>query len=342
METILIAVAKDLYPGLIGAFITFLFVKTRTKIKNYKLQKKYAITGEYLSEFGDLVNGKKVTITAPASLKQEGLKVTGITSSKDRTWRLEGLISESGYLHGVYEAESFSDDGIGNFFLHIRSNGRLVGTWTGYDSVNKTIQSGSYEFTKKSTVEIHPLSIADCIAAIDLIDNLLGKDYVIPAELLNLLNDSNTICLKAVKDNRLIGVVLGYIMSRENALKITKLNSLKFPNAFSACDKVGIIKTIAVQEEYQGQGVGSRLLTKSEELLKSSGISLVMSVVWRIRTENGDFIENAGGLMRQNNFRSIGIQEEFWKQDSIEKGFSCPSCGNPPCLCAANIYYKVV
>jgi hypothetical protein len=28
----------------------------------------------------------------------------------------------------------------------------------------------------------------------------------------------------------------------------------------------------------------------------------------------------------------------YWKEDSIKENFTCPVCGNPPCLCSAVIY----
>ena len=51
MNDVLIAVAKELYPGLIGAFITYVFVKVRTFLKDQKLNKTTQSQGIILLPF---------------------------------------------------------------------------------------------------------------------------------------------------------------------------------------------------------------------------------------------------------------------------------------------------
>ena len=89
-----------------------------------------------------MLDGKVVHQCAYAKISQEGYAIKGVTNLGDRCWTLDGTISPNGYIYGIYSAEHYADDGIGNFILHIQSADRLEGIWSGYDSINKYIASG--------------------------------------------------------------------------------------------------------------------------------------------------------------------------------------------------------
>lgn len=133
---------------LLSAAVVGLLVRFRRVLYNKYLEWQYPVSGRYITRFEDEINGNEVTITAPAKLEQEGKKVTGSTKMSDdnREWYLEGDISSSGYINGIYHALDPHDRGVGNFFLYINHDKTMEGIWSGYDEVNDKISSGRYTF----------------------------------------------------------------------------------------------------------------------------------------------------------------------------------------------------
>ncbi len=72
-------------------------------ILNHFLNKKYNLSGEYITRYEDIINGEKKMFTAPAKLKQKGNTIEGETRfpyDKDRDWILKGTISKEKFING--------------------------------------------------------------------------------------------------------------------------------------------------------------------------------------------------------------------------------------------------
>lgn len=101
--------------------------------------------------------------------------------------------------------------------------------------------------------------------------------------------------------------------------------------------QIGILKTVAIAENYQHRGIGSAIMEQVEKIFLKKGIHVIACVAWR----HGN-IENIGGVLHRNGYRSQFIIDKYWEEDSLKFGFSCPVCGDHGCVCAANIYTKAI
>lgn len=110
---------------------------------------------------------------------------------------------------------------------------------------------------------------------------------------------------------------------------------MKF-KSFKYAIKIGVIKTIAVAQEYQGVGIGTELFYIAIQDLTFSDVDLIIAIAWKSKT--GINIERI--LQKFNFIRAFSVPN-FWEKDSIEEGFYCPVCGEPPCSCEAVVYYYV-
>ena len=137
---------ENIFIGLLGAAIVSFITYIYEFIKNKLVEKKFPLSGKYITNYEDIVDGKRVVTTALAELKQKGNKIKGKTWFKDRTWVLNGTIMDTGNIYGVYYSESPWDRGIGEFFLSIDMDRKMFGLWSGYDSANDIITSGKYTF----------------------------------------------------------------------------------------------------------------------------------------------------------------------------------------------------
>jgi len=63
--------------GLIAGGLVSAFYYVKNKIQDKYLERKFPISGEYITKFEDEKDGKKVLCVAPATLKQKGNKVYG-------------------------------------------------------------------------------------------------------------------------------------------------------------------------------------------------------------------------------------------------------------------------
>ena len=337
MNEALINVWNNLYPAIIGGFITWAYTQIIEYKKRKDFEDRFSYTGKYISIFEDIENNKTVYSSSFSYIEQKGRKITGKNILGDRAWHLEGGISNNGYIYGEYYAELESDTGIGNFFLQPKINGDLEGLWAGFDSVNNIVSSGRYIFMKQPEFNIEKMSDGDINVAIDIVDSVLGKNYVEAEKFIEMINCESFVCLKAIVKNKVVGIALGCVLKIDDAINYLKIQDLKIPNIMKHGAEIAIIKTIAINESFQKRGIGTRFVNALEEIFKSKNIHVIASVAWR-----HDGIENIGGIMKKNEYKSIYIIDNYWKEDSIKEGFSCPVCGDNGCNCSANIYMKVI
>ena len=329
MEEFIQALFEDLFVATVGGGAMMLYSKLITRFNQIKLEKKYPISGEYLSIFEDIVNGNVVNIKAPVLLNQKGRKIEGYTKLDSRKWILEGKISDAGYIYGLYYAESIHDKGVGNFFLEFTNNGNLEGIWSGYDSINKKIVSGKYIFKKKPIIVIKKVESNNLSAILHIADKQLGKDFINTEDFIQ----DNFLKFQAEINNKIVG----FITSKELTIdeiyaRIPQLKEKKFKQ-FNVIDKVSFIGSVATDPEYEGLGVASVLFEHIlNELERKKNI--IFMIGWK--SIKGINIE---GIAKRNGFDAIMEIEEFWKEDSIKNQYDCPICKNP-CVCSAIIYVR--
>ena len=98
--------------------------------------------------------------------------------------------------------------------------------------------------------EISELEMKDVALAVDVSDFVLGKITQSRKYQLKTQEALTSFAIKLKWIPKQLVWEIGCIFSRENAWTYMKLNNLAQPNVIQVCDKIGIIKTIAVSEDY--------------------------------------------------------------------------------------------
>jgi len=163
-------------------------------------------------------------------------------------------------------------------------------------------------------------------------DKLFGYNYLTKPELQNYINDNDKIGIVSKNDRKITGFQLMQIGKPENIIATMLCEQKWFRKQFSKYKLIGVLKTLAVKEEYHNQGIGTLLTKKSLEILRKK-TDLIISVCW---DNNGD--NSISKILKKFNMKLIRQINEYWKDDSIKKNYSCKICGAPPCRCNALIY----
>ena len=151
--------------------------------------------------------------------------------------------------------------------------------------------------------DFQPVDTDDIIAIADV---QLGENYITVDD----LSACNVIVAEYVELQKCVGFCLSYIGQ----------------------DGEAYVRTVAVSPDYSGQGIGTALIAKSVEYLKSIGAKKIMSPLWK-----HDGIVNSDVVFRRNAFLPVREIPDYWYADSIAKGYSCPVCGKG-CHCTCVMY----
>jgi GNAT superfamily N-acetyltransferase len=163
---------------------------------------------------------------------------------------------------------------------------------------------------------------------IEIFNQEFGKDYLTTKQLNEQFKNNNFLgyCLISGASKKLIGLCFGYINYVINS---------QF--GLSSTKKYVYIKSIAVQKNYHGRGVGKKLLDeflkKAEEIKQD-----VFSTVWV--KENGDSVFES--MLIKSNFDLHSEHLNYWKESSLIEQFKCIKCGNPPCTCTMRVFVKKI
>ena len=102
--------------------------------------------------------------------------------------------------------------------------------------------------------------------------------------------------------------------------------------ALNGTDGKSYVRTVAVPQEYSGQGIGTALVAKAVDYLEGLGAKQIQSPLWK-----HDGVVNSDVIFRRNGFVPKYEITDYWLKDSIEKGYSCPMCGKE-CHCTCVMY----
>ncbi|MBQ1606476.1 MAG: GNAT family N-acetyltransferase [Bacteroidales bacterium] len=154
-------------------------------------------------------------------------------------------------------------------------------------------------------VDIRDLHTDDIYAVLAIADRQLGKKYITETDL------SEGKVFIAEEDGKILGFCIALV---------------------GAKDGKSYVRTVAVAQEFSGQGIGTALIARLVEYLKSIGAKKIMSPLWK-----HDGVVNSDVVFRRNGFRPVCEIPDYWYADSIAKGYSCPVCGKG-CHCACVMY----
>jgi len=150
------------------AFTALAFLLGRL-IQNFIINRRYMLSGRYLSRFFDVVEGQNVIQKSEVLLRQSGKHISAVDKLSDaRSWQLRGEVYRGGRVCGIYYAKSSNDAGVGSFFFQTKSDD-LEGWWAGFDSANGSTTSGEYSLRRRIFPRIQRMKKAERSMALELI-----------------------------------------------------------------------------------------------------------------------------------------------------------------------------
>lgn len=155
-----------------------------------------------------------------------------------------------------------------------------------------------------------------------------GSGYILGSE-----SDSNCfVFLTARLHEEIVGFATYGILSYREALS-------QFPELFRIIrplenqkKTIGIIGSIAIASEYRNRGIGGALLRKISVETQIQA-DIVLSLCWLDKQGQSTFKE----MLIRKGFRVVARLQEPWCNDSLKRNYQCAVCGDPPCLCPADL-----
>lgn len=171
---------------------------------------------------------------------------------------------------------------------------------------------------------------------IQLSDVSFGHGYLTLSELCEYsLNTKSSIIINTHK-GELLGFSIVQLLTIEQLKKEIFADSKWIEKEFGNASLVGYRKMTAVSKIHQGKGVASQLYQKADKWF-SGKTNAIASALW---TKEGN--SSFSPILIKNGFEPLKTIQNYWKEDSENREFVCPSCGHPPCLCSAVIYRKTI
>jgi ribosomal protein S18 acetylase RimI-like enzyme len=327
-----VELTKQIVTGLVGGAIATALTFLISYGKQIYLRFKYPVAGKYISYNEDVQNGEKVTQTAFTKLGQRGRHVRGWTKQKDgRAWFLDGTIKGNSHISGSYSAQATYDEGVGVFYLKMLGS-HLDGVWSGYDYMNKTVSVGRYIFKRLLPIKIKQAYHGPYTGLLTIAARRFGPGYLSE----NDMKSNNWVVHVAVYRRRIVGFVLGGFTDFIAETK-DRLSPIPFDIPAAATKKtLGIIKTIAVDSEFEGMGVGDRLFTCMAASLKKRGGELIVVPSWK--SNKGVHLQ---GILKTNGYEPFLTEARFWKSGCDAKDFCCGS-RTDECVCDLVWYRKAI
>lgn len=96
--------------------------------------------------------------------------------------------------------------------------------------------------------------------------------------------------------------------------------------------RVGLFGTTAVDKEWRRKGIASAFYKRRFDFFREQECTACISLVWESGKE-----DSSKPLLSKLGFEELKSVKDYWKQDSIEKNYQCPNCGDPPCRCTATL-----
>ena len=319
-----------IFGGIVGAVFTYCVGWVRHK----RMELRFPVSGEYISFFEDIHEGKTIVVPSESTVKQNGRSLKIVTNLKDgRSWSLDGSILEGGHISGVYSADAIYDDGVGSFYLRVEGDS-LNGMWNGYDSVNKMINSGRYWFNKKLEADIRKSNADDINDILHTSGNSFGNGYIEGA---NIKNSDRDYSIVATVDDEFAGFSLGFMAGEGEFRELIRNHRGVLPDDVKFAVRngnLGVVKTVVVRRKFRKRGVGMSLFKASEAELKKRGAECIVVPAW-----SREGVMDLAGVLRQEDYVEWFADEAYWKSDCDLGRFQC-LVREGECVCSAVFYKK--
>jgi ribosomal protein S18 acetylase RimI-like enzyme len=333
--------ATEVLTGLIGIGLTLVVQALATRIRDVGLQKKFPIAGTYITRYVD----HDCLHTDIVKLRQRGRHVTGESvpnverDINSRKWLYKGEIMTEGYVQGSYKPETIADKGFGAFFLKFEKNGDLKGYWIGKDADEVKIVSGEYIFLRQPNFSIGAIDISDQSQVLRIAEARLGDAYINRD---HLISGDDKVALCARIDKTVVSFATARMLGTTDFLQaIRERLGAKLPSLLplerrvAGETKIGFVASAATDSNFEGRGLGAELVEQCIAGLENRGANVMVATAWK--SNKG---VQAGSILECRGFQRLMDLPGYWELDSLTNGYSCPTCGNPPCHCTAVLYVR--
>ena len=189
----------------------------------------------------------------------------------------------------------------------------------------------------KNNYQIKDISENEINAVHLMCNDELGDDYIKENFLKDSISNNNQIVRVAITDEKeVIGFSIATIYSEKELndyLSDKRCDELILPDLINK--KIGITKIVVIKEQYKKKGIGIDLLNDSLLLIEEKKVAIMLGFAWK--SKEG---VNAKRILERNGFHELIEVKKFWNDESLKENYSCPDCGNPPCVCSAIVFIK--
>lgn len=128
-----------------------------------------------------------------------------------------------------------------------------------------------------------------------------------------------------------VGFSAGYVGTFAKSISIP-YTEVKPNCGLKPLQKVGYISIVCVVEEYEDQGIGTKLCSKTATGLEQNEVPLITQVWKRDGVDGGD-------ISRKIGFEPVVSLSDYWKYTTSDCE-PCPECGMSPCECRGTLLLK--
>ncbi len=182
---------------------------------------------------------------------------------------------------------------------------------------------------------LNPLEQSDVDAVIKLSDECVGKGLYAVSEIKETISsDSKFVYVLKSPEGEIAGYIFFFLTDTDSICKDAKIDKETLLKVLDGTKgKIGRIQSIAIKEDYRGEGFSEKLIDFAVSKLRELKTECTFIVCWK----KGDFVP-LKKTMEECKFEFLTVAKKVWYD---HKRLYCPYCKGR-CSCDAEIYYKKV
>lgn len=165
--------------------------------------------------------------------------------------------------------------------------------------------------------------------SVQLLNNGLGENYITQAVINSYNKDQNVSFLLAFKEKEIVGISV-FCTGQKTEISNHLLKDLFHICHIPPTHTVTLRLHTVVDEKHRDKGIAKQLIEQSKNSFKSQVYAMI-STTW---TNSKSIVK----LLIKSDFKKAATIPRFWYEDSLQKKYTCPVCGFPPCNCKAQIF----
>lgn len=205
--------------------------------------------------------------------------------------------------------------------------------YLGYkDLIRSNSVNANYLGLKKMNIRITLFSSRYKKEVASISEKEMGKNFINEEYLNFFLDNPNAQGIVALVNDEVVGFSFFQWCVKDELSKYIFVDQGWLKEIFKNVDLIGYRNLTAVKKEFQGRGIGSKLVDNSIEELKKRA-EVIANVVWKAPGS-----KNLGKALERHGLKRVKTIRGYWREDSLKRKYECAACGLPPCRCTAEIY----